>query len=72
MDICKQNLRSDFNIIKEVEKLCRISGTENPDDKEKRLDDENDKMKKPFGKTIFLVIIKITVVPFFSDSNARR
>ncbi|XP_072392863.1 protein virilizer [Diabrotica undecimpunctata] len=47
IEVCRQNLRSDFNIVKEIEKLCRISRSENIDDK-KRMEDEGMKMKKPF------------------------
>ncbi|CAH1155610.1 unnamed protein product [Phaedon cochleariae] len=46
IDICRQNLRPEYSLIKDIEKLCRISRTEIVDDKEKRIDDEN--MKKPF------------------------
>nr|XP_023012377.1 protein virilizer [Leptinotarsa decemlineata] len=47
IEICRQNLRPEYNLVREVEKLCRISRTDGLDDKEKRLEDE-DKMKKPF------------------------
>lgn len=50
LEICRQNLPQDYNIIKEVEKICRISHTEITDDKEKCVDDQKIKMKKPFGK----------------------
>ncbi|XP_018577529.1 protein virilizer isoform X2 [Anoplophora glabripennis] len=47
IEICRQNLRQDYNIVKEVEKLCRISRSDNPEDKEKQIDDQKLKMKKP-------------------------
>ncbi|XP_056632492.1 protein virilizer isoform X1 [Diorhabda sublineata] len=47
IEVCRQNLRPDFNIIKEIEKLCRISRNDNLDDK-KRMEDVNLKLKKPF------------------------
>ncbi|KAJ8943761.1 hypothetical protein NQ318_011973 [Aromia moschata] len=48
MEICRQHLHQDYNIVKEVEKLCRISRSDNLDDKEKQTDDQKSKMKKPF------------------------
>nr|CAH7713265.1 unnamed protein product [Callosobruchus chinensis] len=48
LEICRQCIRPEFNIVKEVERVCRISSSDNPDDKEKQLDADSMKMKKPF------------------------
>ncbi|KAJ8972217.1 hypothetical protein NQ314_000278 [Rhamnusium bicolor] len=48
IEICRQNLRQEYNIVKEVERLCRISRSDNPDDKDKQIDVQKIKMKKPF------------------------
>lgn len=50
IDICRQDLSSDVNLIKQVEKLCRVCVTESSAglvEKEKR-NTQNDKMKRPF------------------------
>lgn len=55
IDICRQDLSSDVNLIKQVEKLCRVCVTESSAglvEKEKR-NTQNDKMKRPFGMYIF-------------------
>ncbi|CAG9862506.1 unnamed protein product [Phyllotreta striolata] len=48
IEICRQNFRPEFNLIKEIEKLCRISRSENTDERIKKLEDEDVKIKKPF------------------------
>ncbi|CAH0546418.1 unnamed protein product [Brassicogethes aeneus] len=46
LEICRQNLPTDYNIIKEVEKLCQISRIETHDIKEERSDELKRKTKK--------------------------
>ncbi|XP_019867996.2 protein virilizer isoform X2 [Aethina tumida] len=47
LEICRQHLPTDYNIIKEIEKLCRVSRIGNDEDKEKLADDQKRKLKKP-------------------------
>lgn len=52
-ELCKQHLPPEISLIREVEKLCRISSTqdtEQGENKEKRNEQQKDKMKRPFGK----------------------
>lgn len=59
LDLCKQYLPPEVSIIKEVEKLCRISSSqdgEQDESKEKRKDLQKDKMKRPFGKNLFQTV----------------
>lgn len=53
IEVCRQNLRPDFNLVKEIERLCRISRIENIDDRIKKMEDEDIKIKKPFGKSVY-------------------
>lgn len=51
IEICRQSLSQDVNLVREVEKICRIcpSNDEQIDSKEKPLDSQKEKMKRPFG-----------------------
>lgn len=73
-EICRQ-LPPEFNLIKEVEKLCRISRTDPPniDKGTKRNEEQRTKTRKPFSKSgvlIFGIVISqefdcvIAVLPF--------
>lgn len=64
-DLCKQYLPSEVSLIKEVEKLCRISSSqdgEQDESKEKRNDLQKDKMKRPFGKKALVIVKRYGVV----------
>lgn len=57
-EICKLHLPPEINLVKEVEKLCRIcpsDNTEQSNAKEKRSEQQKDKMKRPFSKYWFNV-----------------
>ncbi|XP_017779064.1 PREDICTED: protein virilizer isoform X2 [Nicrophorus vespilloides] len=49
-DVCRQDLASEVNLIKQVEKLCRVCPSESIEqvEKEKRINTQKDKMKRPF------------------------
>lgn len=52
-ELCKQYLPPEISLVREVEKLCRISSSddaEQGDSKEKRSEQQKDKMKRPFGE----------------------
>lgn len=53
--MCRLHLPSEVNLVREVEKLCRIypsSNTEQDDSKAKGSDIQKDKNKKTFGNKI--------------------
>lgn len=50
--MCRQNLPQEVNLIREVEKLCRIYALDKLEQTEKGkcIDMQKEKMKRPFGK----------------------
>lgn len=58
IEICRQTLSQEINLIREIEKICRIcpSNNEQIDSKEKPTDLQKEKLKRPFG------MLNITVV----------
>lgn len=49
-EIARQYLPPDFNLAREIEKLCRVCPIDSNDEKEKHDSDLKAKMKKPFGE----------------------
>ncbi|RZB40500.1 virilizer, partial [Asbolus verrucosus] len=47
-EVARQFLPQEFNVAREIEKLCRICPSENSNEKENHDNDQKTKMKKPF------------------------
>lgn len=55
VEISKQHLPNDVNLVRDVEKLCHIcpsADAEQDESKSRDLEAQKDKIKKPFGKYI--------------------